>query len=520
MFNTKVLVSGGALLTCVTLSPFLLKVITPVMAASSVAALLVLYCFIGADTTSLPGPTKHAFFGSLMDYIKNFERLPEYVLEETAKVNGATWAITTPKVAPIATAIVISTPENVQHVMKDNFTNYEKGDQFRAVFGDFLGTGIFVEDGPRWKHHRKVASHMFSKRLLTQGAAVAFDEAEALIERLRASNGKPVDLQDLFFRCTIDIFCEIAFDVRLECISQEEQHEFAQCFDRVQELSFRRFQNPLNSQAAWVWPLFGAERELRSKVKTMHAFCRKIIESKRRTADSGDELGPDLISRFLDRARDSGETITDKELIDIVLNFVIAGRDTTACWLSWTFFELSKRPDVVQKLREEVKAKIGEAPTCEDECLEEMGKLPYLHAVVSEVLRLHPSVPIEIKFAVDDDTLPDGTRVNGSDVLIFSPYAMGRDARHWKDPEMFEPSRWLTDTGSFSDASAFVFPAFNCGPRICLGKNLAYMEVKLLTTKLLGVFEFEQPEDGHDGSYFATITMPMNKGLPMKADVI
>lgn len=206
----------------------------------------------------------------------------------------------------------------------------------------------------------------------------------------------------------------------------------------------------------------------------------------------------------------------DRELIDIVLNFLIAGRDTTACWLSWTFFELSQRPEIVQLLRQEVKDKIGVVPSSNDDSLESMSKLPYLQAVVTEVLRLHPSVPVEIKFAESNDQLPDGTKISKGTAVLFSPFAMGRDARLWDKPEVFDPSRWLSETGSFSDVSTFAFPVFNAGPRICLGKMLAYLEVKLLTTKLLDVFDFEQPVM-HNGSYLSTITLPIKNGLPMRA---
>lgn len=264
-----------------------------------------------------------------------------------------------------------------------------------------------------------------------------------------------------------------------------------------------------------VWPLFASERELRRNSRIVQEFCQVVIQAKRRTLDSEDaELGPDLISRFLERSGD--EKMPDQEIVDIVLNFMLAGRDTTACWLTWTFYEISTRPDVIANLRAEIKEKLGAPPTADDDSLEFMSRLPYLHAVVTEVLRLHPSVPVEMKFAAQDDILPDGTTVPEGSALIFSPYAMGRDERLWEDCLEFKPSRWLSETGSFVDASQYKFPVFNAGPRICLGKPLAYLEVKLFIVKLLDAFEFEQPEPTHDGSYLNTLVFPVAGGLPMK----
>ena len=131
-----------------------------------------------------------------------------------------------------------------------------------------------------------------------------------------------------------------------------------------------------------------------------------------------------------------------------------------------------------------------------------------------------------MKYADKDDKLPDGTNITkgaagyasvtgvSGDAIVYSPYAMGRDLRYWKDPEQFCPERWLSDSG-FKDVSPFTFPAFNAGPRICLGKNLAYLEVKLFTTKLLDAFEFSQPEP-HNGAYQNTLTFPLKNGLPMR----
>eukprot|EP00658_Telonema_sp_P-2_P027386 TRINITY_DN21152_c0_g1_i1.p2 TRINITY_DN21152_c0_g1~~TRINITY_DN21152_c0_g1_i1.p2 ORF type:complete len:192 (-),score=49.00 TRINITY_DN21152_c0_g1_i1:49-624(-) len=154
----------------------------------------------------------------------------------------------------------------------------------------------------------------------------------------------------------------------------------------------------------------------------------------------------------------------------------------------------------------------------EDDCVECMAQLPYLHATVTEALRLHPSVPLELKTAMEDDELPDGTKVQAGNLVIFSPYAMNRDERMWENPEEFRPERWLNDEGGgFVDKSQYAFPSFNAGPRLCLGKGLAYLEVKMFTTMLLDEFDFEQPGEGHSGAYLSTVTMPIQGGLPMRA---
>lgn len=210
------------------------------------AVVIGIYFLFAADDTPLPGPVRTRFWGSLFEYAANFDRIPDFIIEQTKKAGGRTWIITAPKVGPFSQGLFVSTPENLQHVLKDEFDKYVKGNVVHEVLGDFLGEGIFVTDGPTWKHHRKVASHMFSKKLLTLGSEVAFAEAEKLVERLSNTQGT-VDLQDLFFRCTIDIFGEIAFNVKLNCIESTEQHEFAGAFDRCQQICHARMANPFFS---------------------------------------------------------------------------------------------------------------------------------------------------------------------------------------------------------------------------------------------------------------------------------
>jgi fatty acid omega-hydroxylase len=337
------------------------------------------------------------------------------------------------------------------------------------------------------------------------------------------STGEPVDMQDLFFRFTLDVFAFIAFGVDLNSQAGEAQHPFAKAFDSVQWCTAQRIANmPVWYFRKWAWLAFEPERRLRSDVKVLDAFCQNVIASKRRLAADG-AIGPDLISRFLEKAAKDGEAPpTDRELRDIVLNFIIAGRDTTACLLSWTMHELQQHPEVVTVILEELRNRIGDKKDFEYDDFTPSA-MPYLHAVVSEALRLHPSVPKDMKFAVGKDTLPDGTPIVPGTGILYTPYAMARNPKLWPRPLSFEPERWLEDAEDgkgkrFVDPSVFKFVAFNAGPRLCLGKPLAYLEVKLMLSLLLRRFEFSQHPDipVHDGMYFDTIVMPMKGGLKLK----
>jgi len=165
------------------------------------------------------------------------------------------------------------------------------------------------------------------------------------------------------------------------------------------------------------------------------------------------------------------------------------------------------------------------------ECLQSMK---YLEAFCMEVLRFHPSVPKEAKYASKDDTLPDGTHVKKGDIVVFSPWLMGRTEEFWEDCEAFKPSRFYTvndttdtDTAntdaplstkiSLTKPSPFVFTAFQAGPRTCLGQSLALMEMKCCLARLVSAFEFELAQPNETVTYLNSITLPIKGGLNVHA---
>ena len=154
-------------------------------------------------------------------------------------------------------------------------------------------------------------------------------------------------------------------------------------------------------------PLFGLKRLLQigSRERRISVLKRVIteeasavIKTRRRSVEDGARLGPDLLSRFLEHSKKVGQPMHDGELHSVVMNTLIAGRDTTACGLSWAFFELSKRPEIVQKIVEEADQVCGKNNP--DYSYDKICQLRYTHAVVMEVLRLHPSLPNDHKYAV------------------------------------------------------------------------------------------------------------------------
>jgi cytochrome P450 len=218
----------------------------------------------------------------------------------------------------------------------------------------------------------------------------------------------------------------------------------------------------------------------------------------------------------------------------MILNFVIAGRDTTAVTLSWFFYMMTKHPEIADKIVDELSTIVTpqglnssqDGKTVKAEAIEEfanlltyetLGKLNYLHASLSETLRLYPAVSINSKEAATDDMLPDGTPVKKGSITGYVPYSMGRMRFLWGDDATeYKPERWLNGNGEYEPQSPFKFTAFQAGPRTCLGKDSAYLQMKMTAALVLRFFHLHLVPN-HPVCYRTMVTLAQRYGLRVTA---
>lgn len=269
-----------------------------------------------------------------------------------------------------------------------------------------------------------------------------------------------VDFHEIMFKFTLDSFIELGFGVELNALSTAGKVPFAAAFDEAQKNTFVRFVNP-------IWPateriisfLTPWKPNMNNHLEIVDSFARDVIEKRRAQLAAG-EIHKDLLSRFMDARNNNGNLLNNDELRDIVLNFVIAGRDTTAQALSWTFYMLMCHPRVEKQLLEEIKKFVSDDDLVDSASLfEKIKSMTYAHAVFYEVLRLYPSVPLNQKFALNDDIWPDGTHIKKGDYILWCPYVQGRTEKVWgPDAKIFRPERWITDEGELKRESQGQWP--------------------------------------------------------------
>uniref|UniRef100_A0A1J3GAX6 Cytochrome P450 94B1 n=1 Tax=Noccaea caerulescens TaxID=107243 RepID=A0A1J3GAX6_NOCCA len=469
-------------------------------------------------TESSTNPPSYPLIGSILSFNENRHRLLQWYTDLLRLSPSQT--ITFDLFLRRRT-IITANPENVEHILKTNFCNFPKGKPFTDLLGDLLGGGIFNSDGELWSSQRKLASHEFTMRSLREFTfEILREEVEnRLIPVLSSAadydGGRTVDFQELLKRFAFDVVCKVSLGWDPDCLDLTRPvPDLLEAFDVAAAISARRATEPVYA----VWKLkrllnVGSERRLREAIKTVHASVSEIIRAKKKSLKIGGDVSDkqDLLSRFLAAGHD------DKAVRDSVISFIMAGRDTTSAAMTWLFWLLSQNNDVEKKILEEVnnEGALGLG-------FEHLREMSYTKACLCEAMRLYPPVAWDSKHAASDDVLPDGTLVKKGDKVTYFPYGMGRMEKVWGENwKEFKPNRWFEEEQNYGtkpvlkSVSSFKFPVFQAGPRVCIGKEMAFLQMKYVVGSVLSRFEIV-PVSNNRPAFIPLLTAHMAGGLKVK----
>ncbi|MBA0670963.1 hypothetical protein Goklo_029187 [Gossypium klotzschianum] len=329
-------------------------------------------------------------------------------------------------------------PANAHYVMSSNFDNFPKGPEFKQMF-DGLGDGIFNSDMDLWKNQRIAAQGFIRHHLFHQ----------FLLRTIRDKDGE----QAIFYRL-------------------------------VRPRSFTKLQKWLN---------IGQEGKYKKAWKVVDDVLAEYICQKRKEVNKlNQELvsvdGVDLLTSYITEKESTGLKCDDKFLRDTALNMITAATDTTSTALTWFTWLVSKHPIVENKIIEELESKIpiGEIKRRRLFNVDEVKNLVYLHGALCEALRLYPPVPFNHKEPVKPDILPSGHPVHPKTKILLSVYSMGRMKSIWgEDCYEFKPERWINERGEIKHEPSYKFLSFGGGPRICLGKETSFIQMKAVASALI-----------------------------------
>jgi cytochrome P450 len=381
-----------------------------------------------------------------------------------------------------------------------NHRNYAKQTRGYKMMRKVVGNGLVTSEGDFWKRQRRIANPAFHRRRIESWAKVMTEATEQMLRTwgpLREENSV-VDIQAEMMALTLRIVGETLLSVDVTGESAEVGDAVTVAFEHIG----RRTRTPLTFPE---WVPTPRNVRFNRAMATLNRVVGEIIAARRQSG----EIGDDLLGMLMDtQDEETGERMNDPQLRDEVMTMFLAGHETTATNLTWTFYLLSKHPEVERRLRAEINEVLeGRTPTVGD-----LAQLGYLDRVLKESQRLFPPVPMVERIALDDDIL-DGFRIRKDSYVLLCTYATHRHPDFWENPDAFDPDRFLPER--FESVPKNAFLPFSIGQRKCIGDRFATMEAKLVLATVLAHTQLTL-QAGHLLKLDPSVTLRSANGMPMR----
>lgn len=402
---------------------------------------------------SPPSPKAHWLLGHLGEYQKDSLGYERRIVREHGDVVRLRWVN--------RHAYLVSHPDAVRQVLVDEAARFDKAPMYKDLLAYFLGNGLLTSDGDFWRRQRKLAQPAFHHKRIQAYGEVMVAHTTRLLREWRPGETRAID-HDMM-RLTLSIVAKTLFDADIE----RSANRIGDALTVLLEVTNERLQSPIQWIPAWLPTR--ANRKRRAAVQALDEIVMRLIDERRA---SGDDHG-DLLSMLIAARDDAGQGMTDRQLRDEAVTLVLAGHETTANALTWTWYLLSQHPEVEAQLHAELAHVLGDRlPTAED-----LRQLPYTEMVVKESMRLYPPIP-GIARQANADLVIGGYPVPKGLIVTISPHVIHRDPRWYPEPDAFRPERFSKENEKLLPKYAYL--PFSGGPRVCIGNTFASMEAVLI----------------------------------------
>lgn len=388
--------------------------------------------------------------------------------------------------------LIVSDPSIAKHILKDNAKGYSKG--ILAEILDFvMGKGLIPADGEIWRVRRRAIVPALHQKYVAAMIGLFGQATDRLCKKLdtAASDGEDVEMESLFSRLTLDVIGKAVFNYDFDSLSNDTG--IIEAVYNVLREAEDRSVSPIPTWEIPIWKdISPRQKKVNAALKLVNdtlddliAICKRMVDEEELQfhEEYMNEQDPSILHFLLA----AGDDVSSKQLRDDLMTLLIAGHETSAAVLTWTFYLLSKEPSVMSKLQEEVDSVLGDRfPTIED-----MKKLKYTTRVINESLRLYPQPPVLIRRSIDDDVLGEYPIKKGEDIFI-SLWNLHRSPHLWDDADKFEPERWPLDGPNPNETNQnFRYLPFGGGQRKCIGDMFATFETVVALAMLVRRFNFQ-----------------------------
>jgi cytochrome P450 len=392
---------------------------------------------------------------------------------------------------------IINEPNGIRHVLLDNAANYRKSELTRRLLEPGLGRGLLTSEGETWRRHRRIMAPAFDRRSIEGYAPVITAVTRDLLAEWDAlPDRSDVDVGAAMMRTTLHIISRAMFSANSDEIVGVVERGVGQY-----QMTMRPSLFDLLGFPAWLASLFSRRRRTAAVLNEFDRAVDELISSR---AHDPNAQPKDLLARLV-AARDAetGGGMTANEVRDEVVTIFMAGHETTAQALTWTWYLLSLHPAVEARLDEELRAVLkGRTPQYED-----IAQLRYTRMVIEESMRLYPPAHTMAREPIAADVVL-GRRIPAGAIVLVAPWLLHRKASLWHEPHRFDPDRFTTEPPRFS------YIPFGAGQRICIGAAFAMTEAILILAMIAQHYRLRL-KPGHPIEPQGLITLRPRYGMPM-----
>ncbi len=392
-------------------------------------------------------------------------------------------------------AYLVIHPDHIETVLLSDHRNFAKNRSFWNHVRSIFGQGLLTSEGEFWQSQRRLAAPAFHHKRIAAYGEVMVRYTERMVDQWRDDETR--DVHEELTRLTAEIVAKTLFDADVA----EDVRALGDAFTSLPKEIINRARRPFRFMD--FLPLPGNLRYWAS-VKRLDGLIYRIIHERQDDpADRGD-----LLSMLMQARDDQGRPMSHRQLRDELVTLFLAGHETTAIALSWTFYLLSQHPEVEAELVAELGTVLGGRPPTVDD----LGRLKVTEMVVQESLRLYPPAFVIGREAVADCEI-GGYRVPRGSVVFISQWVLHRDPRYFDRPAEFLPQRWAD--GLSERLPRYVYMPFGGGPRICIGNRFAMLEAMLLLATIAQKYRMSWQRE-RPLRPFLSITLRPRGGVPMR----
>lgn len=362
--------------------------------------------------------------------------------------------------------ILTQNPAFINYILKENHRNYNKSELATERAVEFFGKGLLFSNGDYWLRQRRLIQPAFHREKLQSLYNIIIKSIDDYLMNFPIGNS--VDIYPLVHQLSFNILIQSLFDIKLPSQIKEE---LSQIFTELQDFLIKDINQPLRR---FFYPITGTEKAKLIQAKRLREIFVEIITKRKESNKQYDDLLDMLLKS---KYEDTGEAMTNEQIVDEVLILIFAGHETTANTLSWLLYLLSTSKETVQKLTD----------SFDDSTIHECLNNEYLKATINEAMRLYPAAWMTERVAIEDDAF-GGFSFPKNTIIIPFFFGLHRDKNLWTEALKFNPERFIIDTKAAKSKKYFPFGA---GPRMCIGNNFAMAEMSFFIFSFLKKFQIE-----------------------------